>query len=164
MAVMGDVEVTESDNDAPGLTLSDTSPSVREGDTTTYTVRLAAEPSATVTVSLTAAGDPDLSVMPASLTFTTTNWSQSQEVTVSAAEDDDLLDGTATLTHTASGGGVRLDRGSDYRHGDRQRHRQPCHRRCSGDGRGRRHGGLFGTAGHPAFRQRHHCHLTFERR
>ena len=104
-SVTAEVRVTESDNDAPGLTLSDTSPSVREGHTVTYTVSLAAEPSDSVTVRLTVTGDSDLSVRPASLTFTTANWSRGQVVTVSAAEDDDLVDGTATLTHTASGGG-----------------------------------------------------------
>ncbi len=105
MAVTGDVNVTESDNDAPGLTLSDTSPSVREGHMTIYTLSLAAQPSTTVTVTLTTTGDPDLSVSPTSLTFTTTNWNQTQDITVSAREDEDLVDGTATLTHSASGGG-----------------------------------------------------------
>ncbi|MCY3759012.1 MAG: hypothetical protein OXG96_14930 [Acidobacteria bacterium] len=111
--VMGEVTATESDNDAPGLTLSDTSPSVREGRTLAYTVSLAAEPTATVTVAVArSSGDTDLTVMPPSLTFTTTNWNGAQTLTVSAAEDDDLADGTATIRHTASGGGydaVALD-------------------------------------------------------
>ena len=38
-----------------------------------------------------------------SLTFTTSDWGTAQTVTVSAGEDDDASDDTATLTHTASG-------------------------------------------------------------
>ena len=38
------------------------------------------------------------------LTFTTTSWSTLQSVTVSAGQDDDAVNDTATLTHTASGG------------------------------------------------------------
>ena len=39
------------------------------------------------------------------LTFTTANWSTAQTVTARAATDTDLDDDTATLTHSASGGG-----------------------------------------------------------
>ena len=39
------------------------------------------------------------------MTFTTTNWGTAQAVTVKAGEDDDAANYTATLTHTASGGG-----------------------------------------------------------
>ena len=38
------------------------------------------------------------------MTFTTTNWNTAQTVTVSAADDNDLADGTATFLHTAGGG------------------------------------------------------------
>ena len=43
------------------------------------------------------------SVDESSLTFTTSDWGTAQTVTVSAGEDDDASDDTATLTHTASG-------------------------------------------------------------
>ena len=39
------------------------------------------------------------------LTFTTTDWDTAQTVTVSAGQDADSADDTATLSHTASGGG-----------------------------------------------------------
>ena len=42
--------------------------------------------------------------MPASLTFTTTNWSRPREVTVSAREDEDGANGEAVFLHTATGG------------------------------------------------------------
>ena len=39
------------------------------------------------------------------LTFSTSGWSSEQTVTVSAAHDDDGANDSATLTHTAAGGG-----------------------------------------------------------
>ena len=53
-------------------------------------------------------------VDPPTLTFTTGNWDDEQDVTVSVIQDDDAVDdGTVTLTHTVSGGdydtGVNVD-------------------------------------------------------
>ena len=70
-----------------------------------YKVKLAAQPAADVTVALSVTGDADVSVQPASLTFTAGNYATLQTVTVSAATDADLLNGTATIAHTATGGG-----------------------------------------------------------
>ena len=107
-SVTADITATESDNDSPGLTLSRTSLPVPEGSTATYTVSLATEPSASVTVTISrSSGDSDLTVTSpsgGSLTFTTTNWYVTQQVTVSAAQDDDILNGQATIRHSASGG------------------------------------------------------------
>ena len=111
--VSADATVTESDNDTQGFTLSETALTVEEGGSDTYTVRLATQPSTTVTVSVSrSAGDTSITVLPASLTFSTITWSTPQTVTVSAAEDDDLADGTATIGHTASGGGYGAVTGS----------------------------------------------------
>ncbi len=88
---------------APGLVVSPTSLTVNEGATGTYMVKLATQPTDSVMVAV--AGSGDVTVSPASLTFTTTNWDTTQTVTVSAAEDDDAVTDTAvTLTHRASGG------------------------------------------------------------
>ena len=76
-----------------------------EGDTPatgTYTVVLDTQPSGDVMVAITS-NNPDVTVMPASLTFTTSDWNQSQMVTVTAAGDADATDDTATLTHQANG-------------------------------------------------------------
>ena len=116
-----EVRVVEVDDDAPppvatpGLTLSSSSVTAPEGATATYTVVLATRPDAAVTVTLTrdAGGDPDLTVdtdpatpgAQSTLVFTPARWNIAQTVTVTAAPDADELDGTATFTHTASGGG-----------------------------------------------------------
>ena len=65
---------------------------------------LSSEPTATVTVTIGGVSDTDLSLDVTRLAFTTSNWSTGKTVTVSAGEDDDGLDDTATLTHRASGG------------------------------------------------------------
>ena len=69
---------------------------------------LATAPAATVTVTVTVTpapgADPDLTALPARITFSTTTWNIPQTVTVSAAEDDDTANGQAVFTHDASGG------------------------------------------------------------
>ena len=89
----------------PGVKVSLTELTVDEGGTGTYTVKLITQPTGTVTVTVNdPAGNTDVTTEPASLIFTTMNWLSIQTVTVSAAEDDDLLEDTATVTHTVSGG------------------------------------------------------------
>ena len=100
-----DLTVTVVDDDR-AIVLSRTTLSVDEGDATgaTYTVKLATQPSAEVTVTVTGQAGTDVSVDTASLTFTTENWNTAQTVTVTAAEDADGVDDAVTLTHTATGG------------------------------------------------------------
>ena len=47
-----------------------------------------------------AGSDPSLSVAPAELSFSPGDWATPQTVTVSAAQDDDTVDGSAEFTHT----------------------------------------------------------------
>ena len=104
--VSATLTATETDDEA-GVTLSTTSVTVPEGGTATYTVELAFQPSADVTVTITrnTGGDTDLTVNPSTLTFTNSNWDDAQTVTVSAAVDGDDVNGAATFTHTPAGGG-----------------------------------------------------------
>ena len=88
----------------PSVDVSSGTLTVTEGATATYAVKLGKAPSANVTVAIArnTSGDTDLSVNPASLTFTPSNWDTEQTVTVSAAEDTDNTNGSASFTHTAS--------------------------------------------------------------
>ena len=95
--------MTVADDDTPALVLSSTALAVDEGASATYTVRLATRPTEAVTVALSGASG-GVTVEPASLSFSTSAWSAAQTVTVRAASDDDASDGSATLTHVASGG------------------------------------------------------------
>jgi hypothetical protein len=93
-----------TDDETASLVVSTSSLTVAEGDDADYTVKLSTEPTAQVTVAISGHSGTDLSLDKTSLTFTTANWNTAQTVTVTAAEDDDAADDTATLTHTASGG------------------------------------------------------------
>ena len=99
---IADVTATEEDEDV-GLVLSKGTLRIAEGDTGTYTVALAAEPGASVTVAVTkqAGGDDDLEVAPSSLVFTTSNWNTGQTVTVGADADTDVVEGMARILHRA---------------------------------------------------------------
>ena len=99
------VAVFEIDDDAAVDLVVEAEPlEVPEGGSDDYTIRLEAPPSGAVTIRLRARGDPDLSVSPAALTFTTGNWGDAQTVTVSAAEDRDVVAGQALVSHGIAGG------------------------------------------------------------
>ena len=107
--VKGELSVTVTDDDETGIVLSETSLKVDEGDSAgeSYTVRLATQPTAGGTVTVTGQANTDLSLSgltSGALTFTTSNWDTAQTVTVKAADDPDAADETVTLTHTAGGG------------------------------------------------------------
>ncbi len=77
---------------------------VAEGASVGYPVSLATAPTANVTVTVTGHTGTDLTLNPNSLEFTATNWNMIQTFTVTAGQDADAVDDTATLTHTATGG------------------------------------------------------------
>ncbi len=89
-------------DDDMGLVLSDTSLRVDEGASGTFTVRLASQPAISRTVEL-ASSNPDVTFSPATLTFSGDNWNTAQTVTVSAAQDDDDVDDSATINLTGDG-------------------------------------------------------------
>ena len=97
--------LTITDDDSAALILAPTSLTVIEGANSTFTVRLATQPSSEVTVSIGGFSSTDLTLDETSLTFTTSNWNQAQTVTVSAGHDADKTGDSATLTLSASGGG-----------------------------------------------------------
>ena len=97
-----------TDIDVPHLVVAPSTLSVTEGGDSTFTVKLATQPSALTSVSY-ASDNPDLSFNPGSLSFitdgsNTLGWNKPQTVTVSATTDNDIADDAATLTVTASGG------------------------------------------------------------
>ncbi len=106
----------------PGVTVSPTNLNLDEGSTGSYTVVLDTQPTAAVTITVTARDDTAschggtgasctrksgvATVDKSSLTFTTTNWNETQTVTVTATDED--MAGVfkyAKVIHEASGGG-----------------------------------------------------------
>ncbi|MBF2755155.1 MAG: hypothetical protein ISN29_07855, partial [Gammaproteobacteria bacterium AqS3] len=108
------VTVTVTENDTAGLAIVQaTDPlAVIEGSSATFTVALATQPSAEVTVTLAQPANTDVTVDTKTgtdgnqntLTFTTSNWNTAKMVTVKAAEDADGSDDSATISLTADGG------------------------------------------------------------
>ncbi len=97
--------VVIEDDDKPGIRVSTNRVNVGEGGTVSWRVRLNTAPTSDVTVTL-ASPDPDaVTVEPAELIFTTSNWGRDRTVTATAVEDDDFSDETVSITHDASGGG-----------------------------------------------------------
>ena len=85
---------------------------IDEGTTANYTVRLGGRPTAAVSVAI-ASDNTDVTIddgdgtfgSAETLNFNAGNWFTAQTVTVKAADDANLIDDTATLTHTATGTG-----------------------------------------------------------
>ena len=98
------VTVSVIDDDTAAVTVLPTSVTIEEGSSAGYVVVLDSEPSATVTVTVSVSGSDEVSVSPTPLTFTASNWSAAQTVTVSAATDADTIGDTATISHTIAGG------------------------------------------------------------
>ena len=96
--------VTVEDNDTRGVKVSATALTVNEGTTGTYTVVLDSQPTASVTVTPSRTGSSDVTFSPATLTFTALNWNTVQPVTVTAAQDNDAVDDSATISHAVTGG------------------------------------------------------------
>ena len=119
------VAVTVDDDDTPAL-LIDADPSTANtidpgplalneqpghaDNAKQYTVRLATEPTATVSVAITSGDravtvDADSTPRTRALTFTTMNWRTAQTVTATAAQDDDASnERSVAIAHEASGG------------------------------------------------------------
>ena len=98
--------VTIGDDDERGVMVAPAALTVAEGATADYTVRLASQPTGTVTVSVAAPEGAEFTVDPTSLQFTAGTWDRAERVTVTAAVDDDAVAAEpAALVHTPAGGG-----------------------------------------------------------
>ena len=97
------VAVTITDNDAAAIT-APASVEVPEGGSRDLPVALSAQPTGTVTVTVTGHAGTDLTPVPRTLTFTNTNWRDPQMVILTAAEDEDFVNDEETLTLTGSDG------------------------------------------------------------
>src|SRR6185436_10367058 len=96
---VADVSVSNTDNDAAGVTVTPISGLVttEAGGAATFTVVLTSQPTADVTIPLSSSDLTEGTVAPASVTFTSANWNIAQTVTVTGA-DDAFVDGTVAYT------------------------------------------------------------------
>ena len=104
-----DVTLSITDDDTAALVGQPCIADVGGRRSSSYTVKLATEPTASVTVAISGHAGTDLTFSGPNLngdtlTFTPSNWNTARTVRVAASHDSDGVNDTATLTHTASGG------------------------------------------------------------
>ena len=113
------VAVTVTDDDAAGVTMSESSVTVGEaGGEARYTVVLNGPPTGEVTVTVASAPATVATVRPRTLTFTAATWDEPQSVTVRGVDDDVDNPGDARMamvSHTVSGGGYDAVAAADVR-------------------------------------------------
>ncbi|HNH07130.1 MAG TPA: hypothetical protein PK683_01415 [Leptospiraceae bacterium] len=103
----GEVSATNVDNDSAGIAVSQMSNlnTSESGDSDTFTVALSSAPTANVVLTLVSNNTAEGTVSPTTLTFTPSNYSTPQTVTVTGA-DDGTADGnipyTVSITNAAS--------------------------------------------------------------
>ena len=106
------VELSNTDSESPGVTLSSRSLTTSEnGTNATFTVKLDHKTTSDVTINLQSDDPGEGSPSPSALTFTTTNYSSAQTITVQAVDDaffDDNQSYTIALK-TISGTGTAYD-------------------------------------------------------
>ena len=101
------VAVTVTDDDTAGVTVSESTLTVAEGATGTYTVKLKTQPTSDVVIEVMSFGSDDVTVDTDAatsgdqdtLTFTRDNWNTAQTVTVTAAADTDAVNDSALIFH-----------------------------------------------------------------
>ena len=99
------VVVSVSDDEAPGVSVSTAMLTVSEGGSRVYTVTLNTQPGGPVTIIPGSSDSGAVSVSPASLTFTMSNWDTPRTVSVTAEQDPDTANETVTISHSVSGYG-----------------------------------------------------------
>jgi hypothetical protein len=90
--------VTIQDDDAQSFVVDPATLTIAEAGSGTFTVALAGQPAADVTVTLAPAPLGVALVDPTTLTFTTANWDQPQTVTASGVDDPNITDDLTTIT------------------------------------------------------------------
>ena len=93
------MSVTNTDDDTAGITVSPTSGLVttEAGGKATFSVVLASQPAASVTIPISSSDTSEGVASPASLTFTPANWSAAQTVSVTGV-DDAVQDGDVSYS------------------------------------------------------------------
>ena len=102
---VAEAQVTITDNDDRGVTVTPTKLEVTEGGSDSYTVVLTSEPTDEVTVAVNVPAGAEFTVDKTDLTFAVGAWETEQTVTVRAGRDDDAVAATPErIEHEVTGG------------------------------------------------------------
>ncbi len=97
--------ITDNDTATTSLVITTSTIALTESGTATYTIALASQPTTTVDVYL-ATSTEDVSVSPASITFSSTTWNVAQTITMTAVDDQIVEEAeTVIISHTVSSTG-----------------------------------------------------------
>ena len=99
---VSEVDVTVTDDETAGVTVTPAGLTIPEGGGLAYRVMLTSRPAHDVIIAVTHSGDQDIGIDDQELTFTDSDWNQAQTVAVTAAQDDDARDDTAALSHSVT--------------------------------------------------------------
>ena len=99
------VSVLDDDTTAPGLVIEPTLMEMPEDSSSTFTVKLATQPTGNVTVRLESDDTGVVNLSDERLRYSTSTWDAPQTVTVYAESDDDSKNDNAGIKLKASGGG-----------------------------------------------------------
>lgn len=97
------VALLNTDDDTAGITVTPTSglTTTESGGTATFTIVLASEPTAEVSIGLSSSDDTEGTVSPTSVTFTTADWSTAKTLTATGVDDSVDDDDVAYTIETA---------------------------------------------------------------
>ena len=101
---INEATVNIRNDDTADLLVLPSSLDIDEGDSATFTVKLATQPTQSVSVSVASGDAGAVTVSQASLSFSTTTWNDAQTVTVSGENDADGNDESLTVSLEASSG------------------------------------------------------------
>lgn len=107
-----DVAALNVDDESPGITVTPTLPltTTEAGGTATYSLTLNSEPTSSVTIPVASLTPSEATAAPASIVFTTLNWSTPQSITVTGV-DDFRVDGDISVV---IGNGAATSADTDY--------------------------------------------------
>ena len=108
----GTLELSNTDNESPGVTLSSSSLTTSEnGTNATFTVKLDQKTTSDVTINLQSDDPGEGTPSPSALTFTTSNYNSAQTITVQAVDDAFYDDNQSYIIalKTISGTGTAYD-------------------------------------------------------
>ena len=105
-----DIAMTNIDDDSPGFQFTTPGSTSEAGTTTTFSIVLSSQPTATVTIPLSSSDTTEGTVTPSSLIFTTDDWNSSNHIVTVHGEDDHIADGPQTFT-IVTAAAVSADKG-----------------------------------------------------
>jgi hypothetical protein len=96
------VTVSVTDDEVQNIVVSTNALTIGEAGSGNFTVRLAAQPLSTTTVTVNSDNTAQATVSPASLNFTTSNWNTPQTVTANGVNDANAANGSVNVTASAT--------------------------------------------------------------